>query len=275
MSRFIPKKTLTEGMAANPLDNQVSEEQDVTKLAQEGILTAIAAETDAINQYTQIADLIFQSEKWLKDLAEPVVNDIIAEEKKHLGQLTELLSQLPGYQKEFEEGEKETQTGEDTTEEKESVKESLTEAVLDYFKRDPKTGRLIDPETGTIAVEGPIGFFQNNKFTPMFNLDSNGRLQSINKSKHKLNNKVKEDTTEVEESDESIEIETIYADDAVDPKTGIECVAAYEDPQACLNQEEPTVYLNVDQFEKLQELVNNGSLKIITRDELLTNNSIK
>ena len=132
MSTFIPKKTLTEGMAANPLDKQVNEEQDVTKLAQEGILTAIAAETDAINQYTQISDLIFSSEQWLKDLAEPVINDIIAEEKKHLGQLTELISQLPGYQKDFEEGEKETQTGEDVSkeepesnEEKENVEESI------------------------------------------------------------------------------------------------------------------------------------------------------
>lgn len=141
MSRFIPKKTLTEGMAANPLDHQVSEEQDVTKLAQEGILTAIAAETDAINQYTQIGDLIFSSEPWLKNLAEPVINDIIAEEKKHLGQLTELLSQLPGYQKDFEEGEKETQTGEDVSkeesnpetesnEESEEEKEEVEESVL-------------------------------------------------------------------------------------------------------------------------------------------------
>ena len=120
MSQFIPKKVLVEGMAANPLDKQVSDEQDVTKLAQEGILTAIAAETDAINQYTQISDLIFSSEQWLKDLAEPVINDIIAEEKKHLGQLTELLSQLPGYQKDFEEGEKETQTGEDTSREEDN-----------------------------------------------------------------------------------------------------------------------------------------------------------
>jgi len=199
MARFIPKHTLTEGMAANPLDHQVSEEQDVTKLAQEGILTAVAAETDAINQYTQIGDLIFSSEQWLKDLAEPVINDIIAEEKKHLGQLTELLSQLPGYQKDFEEGEKETQTGEDTSEEKESVKESLAEAVLDYYKRDPKTGRLIDPETGTIAVEGPIGFFQNNKFVPMFTLDSENRLHSIDKNKHKSNDKVKEDKEEEKE----------------------------------------------------------------------------
>ncbi len=203
MAHFIPKKILTESMAANPLDKQVNEEQDVTKLAQEGILTAIAAETDAINQYTQISDLIFSSEQWFKDLAEPVINDIIAEEKKHLGQLTELLSQLPSYQKDFEEGEKETQTGKDTSKDKEETEESIT----------------------------------------------------------------------IKAKDESIEVETIYVNDAVDPNTGIECIAAYEDSQACLNQEEPTVYLDIDQFKKLQELVDNGSLKIITRDELLANNS--
>ena len=61
MSRFIPKKTLTESMASNPLDKAVIENQDVTALAQEGILTAAAAETDAINQYHQILDLVDKS----------------------------------------------------------------------------------------------------------------------------------------------------------------------------------------------------------------------
>ena len=88
--------------------------------------------------------------------------------------------------------------------------------------------------------------------------------------------KDKEETEEsitIKTKDGSIEVETIYVNDAVDPNTGIECIAAYEDSQACLNQEEPTVYLDIDQFKKLQELVDNGSLKIITRDELLANNS--
>ena len=213
MSRFIPKKTLTEGMASNPLDAVQTVSNDITKKAQEGILTAVAAETDAINQYEQILDLINSSEPWLSEKAIPVIKDIIAEEKKHLGQLTELVSQLPGYQVDFEKGEKETQTGEDTSdkeaekteEEKEEVEESVT----------------------------------------------------------------------IETEDGSIEVETIYVNDAVDPETGIECIAAYEDSQACLNQEEPTVYLNIDQFKKLQELVNAGSLKIITRDELLADNSIE
>lgn len=207
MSRFIPKEVLTEGMAANPLDKGVAEEQDITTLAQEGILTAVAAETDAINQYEQILDLINSSEPWLSEKAIPVIKDIIAEEKKHLGQLTELVSQLPGYQVDFEKGEKETQTGEDTSdkEEKEEVEESVT----------------IETENGSMKVE------------------------------------------------------TIYVNDAVDPETGIEYIAAYEDSQACLNREEPTVYLDIAQFKKLQELVDAGSLKIITRDELLANNSVE
>ena len=207
MSRFIPKKTLTESMASNPLDAIQTVSNDITKKAQEGILTAVAAETDAINQYEQILDLINSSEPWLSKKAIPVIKDIIAEEKKHLGQLTELVSQLPGYQVDFEKGEKETQTGEDTSdkEEKEEVEESIT----------------------------------------------------------------------IETEDGSMEVETIYVNDAVDPETGIECIAAYEDSQACLNREEPTVYLNNDQFKKLQELVDAGSLKIITRDELLADNSIE
>lgn len=153
MSQFIPKKVLVEGMAANPLDHQVSEEQDVTKLAQEGILTAIAAETDAINQYTQIGDLIFSSEPWLKDLAEPVINDIIAEEKKHLGQLTELLSQLPGYQKDFEEGEKETQTGEDTSKEEDNS-ESEEKSEEEEKEEVEESGPMFDlASTLKILVE--------------------------------------------------------------------------------------------------------------------------
>lgn len=130
MSHFIPKKTLTEGMAANPLDHQVSNDQDVTKLAQEGILTAIAAETDAINQYTQIADLVFQSEPWFKEKATPVIDDIVAEEKKHLGQLTEFISNLPGYEKDFKAGEEETETGEHK---EEAVEESVDEKADEPF----------------------------------------------------------------------------------------------------------------------------------------------
>lgn len=130
MSHFIPKKTLTEGMAANPLDHQVSNDQDVTKLAQEGILTAIAAETDAINQYTQIADLVFQSEPWFKEKATPVIDDIVAEEKKHLGQLTEFISNLPGYEKDFKAGEEETETGEHK---EEAVEESVREQADEPF----------------------------------------------------------------------------------------------------------------------------------------------
>lgn len=130
MSHFIPKKTLTEGMAANPLDYQVSNDQDVTKLAQEGILTAIAAETDAINQYTQIADLIFQSESWFKEKATPVIDDIVAEEKKHLGQLTEFISNLPAFEKEIKDGKEETETGKHK---EESITESVKEKTNEPF----------------------------------------------------------------------------------------------------------------------------------------------
>ena len=84
-----------------------------------------------------------------------------------------------------------------------------------------------------------------------------------------------EESVTIETENGSMEVETIYVNDAVDPETGIEYIAAYEDSQACLNREEPTVYLDIDQFKKLQELVDAGSLKIITRDELLADNSIE
>lgn len=84
-----------------------------------------------------------------------------------------------------------------------------------------------------------------------------------------------EESVTIETENGSMEVETIYVNDAVDPETGIEYIAAYEDSQACLNREEPTVYLDIAQFKKLQELVDAGSLKIITRDELLANNSVE
>ena len=135
MSKFIPKKTLTEGMASNPLDAVQSVSNDVTKKAQEAILTAVAAETDAINQYSQILDLIKASEPWLDEIATSVIEDIIAEEKKHLGQLTELVSNLPGYEEDFKAGEKETETGKDEndSEEKEEVEESVSFDIKSFF----------------------------------------------------------------------------------------------------------------------------------------------
>ena len=119
MSRFIPKEVLTEGMAANPLDKGVAEEQDITTLAQEGILTAAAAETDAINQYMQILDMVDRSESWLSNLVKPTLEDIISEEKKHFAQLSTIISKLPAFEKEFKAGTEEAETGKD----KEDVKE--------------------------------------------------------------------------------------------------------------------------------------------------------
>lgn len=125
MSRFIPKEVLTEGMAANPLDKGVAEEQDITTLAQEGILTAAAAETDAINQYMQILDMVDRSESWLSNLVKPTLEDIISEEKKHFAQLSTIISKLPAFEKEFKAGKEEAETGKD----KEDVKEAKSDNV--------------------------------------------------------------------------------------------------------------------------------------------------
>ena len=131
MSRFIPKEVLTEGMAANPLDKGVVEEQDITTLAQEGILTAVAAETDAINQYMQILDMVDRSESWLSNLVKPTLEDIISEEKKHFAQLSTIVSKLPAFEKEFEAGKEEAETGKD----KEDVKEAKSDNVyVNHYK---------------------------------------------------------------------------------------------------------------------------------------------
>ena len=126
------EKELTEGMAANPLDKVVAEDQDVTTFAQEGILTAAAAETDAINQYIQILDLVDRSEPWLGNLVKPTLEDIISEEKKHFAQLSTIISKLPAFEKEFEMGKEEAETGEDKNEENvetEETKEEVEESV--------------------------------------------------------------------------------------------------------------------------------------------------
>ena len=161
MSQFIPKKVLTEGMAANPLDKGVAEEQDITALAQEGILTAAAAETDAINQYMQIIDMVDRSEPWLGNLVKPTLEDIISEEKKHFAQLSTIVSKLPAFEKEFEAGKEEAETGEDKeepkeneVEEKEEVEESIAVKSSDeYNKYDLDTIIKIITEETTITTD--------------------------------------------------------------------------------------------------------------------------
>lgn len=159
--KFIPKTGLVEGMAANPLDKAVAEDQDVTALAQEGILTAAAAETDAINQYSQILELVGRSEPWLGEMVKPTLEDIISEEKKHFAQLSTIVSKLPAFEEEFKAGTEEAETGEDkeepkedTTEEKEEVEESVAvKSSKEYNKYDLDTIIKIITEETTITTD--------------------------------------------------------------------------------------------------------------------------
>lgn len=140
---FIRNKSLKEGMAANPLDKVVIDYNDTTAIAQEAILTTIAAETDAINQYSQIKELIDRSEGWFAKLAAPVIMDIISEEKKHLGQLTELMKEMPAYERDIKAGEEETKSGKDkseSVEEKSKISKKFDfvdvyDIVDDYYER--------------------------------------------------------------------------------------------------------------------------------------------
>lgn len=120
--KFTPKVSLTEAMAANPLEVAVTEDHDITSKAQEGLLTAIAAETDAINQYSQIKTMVDMSEPWLKAAVGETLDDIIHEERKHLAQLSKVTSELPIMKEAWEEGWKEAETGKDV---KESVEDTL------------------------------------------------------------------------------------------------------------------------------------------------------
>lgn len=159
--KFVPKERLVETMAANPLDKAVTEDQDVTALAQEGILTAAAAETDAINQYSQIIELVDRSEPWLGEMVKPTLEDIISEEKKHFAQLSTIVSKLPAFEEEFKAGTEEAETGEDkeepkedTTEEKEEVEESVAvKSSEEYNKYDLDTIIKIITEETTITTD--------------------------------------------------------------------------------------------------------------------------
>jgi rubrerythrin len=143
--KFIPKAQLVEGMAANPLDKAVAEDQDITALAQEGILTAAAAETDAINQYTQILDMVDKSEPWLGNLVKPTLEDIIAEEKKHFAQLSTVVSKLPAFEKEFEEGKEEAETGKDKSEENTEEESDETKEVKEsVLEKSPESYTKFD-----------------------------------------------------------------------------------------------------------------------------------
>lgn len=152
--KFVPKTRLVETMSANPLDKAVKDNQDITALAQEGILTAAAAETDAINQYTQILDMVDKSEAWLGNLVKPTLEDIISEEKKHFAQLSTIVSKLPAFEKEFEAGTEEAETGEDKEEPKEEVEESIAvKSSEEYNKYDLDTIIKIITEETTMTSD--------------------------------------------------------------------------------------------------------------------------
>ena len=152
--KFIPKTGLVENAAANPLDKAVKDNQDTTALAQEGILTAAAAETDAINQYMQILDLVDRSEPWLGEMVKPTLEDIISEEKKHFAQLSTIVSKLPAFEEEFKAGTEEAETGEDKEEPKEEVEESVAvKSSEEYNKYDLDTIIKIITEETTITTD--------------------------------------------------------------------------------------------------------------------------
>lgn len=131
--KFTPKKTTLQEEAINPLTNIVEDDKDTTKLVQQAILSAIASETDAINEYNQIIDGLKSSEEWLVKAVKPTLEDVVKEEEKHLGQLTKLASDFPKMKENFIKGWEEAETGEDV-----DVKESINEAVSENRRYTPE-----------------------------------------------------------------------------------------------------------------------------------------
>ncbi len=128
-------ESLTEGFSANPLKSaDAVGDMSVEEQAQSAIMRAVASETDAINQYDQIIALIKKSDKWLSTAALSTLEDVAHEEKKHLGQLTALVSTFPEFKDGIGAGVKEFATGDDTDDSKggkADQKESITESVVE------------------------------------------------------------------------------------------------------------------------------------------------
>ena len=149
--RCIPKQKpiLTESVKlkeaeVNPLENAVKD-TPATELYAQAIIKALASESSAEVEYTQILSLEDKCESWIVDMFHDTLTDIRNEEIKHIAQLTEKISQLPNIKEDFDKGTEEAKSGKDISE---SVTE-LKEAVQDQRLYDTwKIEQVIAEELG-------------------------------------------------------------------------------------------------------------------------------
>lgn len=126
MTTTINEQIVFSEEAANPLEQSMEISSDITTKAQQALMKLIDGEADAINQYEQAIEMVEASEEWLSEAVLPTLKDIHGEEKKHIAQLYSKVRVLPANKKFFIAGEEEAETGEDKSDSKEAVQESVS-----------------------------------------------------------------------------------------------------------------------------------------------------
>lgn len=152
------RKTVLKEAEANPLET-IDVDLSYDEQYKQAILKAIASETSAYTEYSQIIAIEpHVSEKSLVDKFHDTLVDISNEEMKHIAQLTTKISEVPGMKDAYEAGKKEAETGvdkENSEEKDENSKEKVTESVM--LTEAVQPNRLYDSYTVQQIIADDLG----------------------------------------------------------------------------------------------------------------------
>ena len=152
------RKTVLKEAEANPLET-IDVDLSYDEQYKQAILKAIASETSAYTEYSQIIAIEpHVSEKSLVDKFHDTLVDISNEEMKHIAQLTTKISEVPGMKDAYEAGKKEAETGvdkENSEEKDENSKEKVTESVM--LTEAVQPNRLYDSYTVQQIIADNLG----------------------------------------------------------------------------------------------------------------------
>ena len=118
----------------------------------QAILTAIGSETGAWNEYNTILEMESEVNKDLVEHFHNTIEDIRNEEMKHVGQLTEKISELPDMKAAYDAGKLEAEKGneesldttnKDNNKDKEKKEATLMESIVE---KNPDKTRLFNPD---------------------------------------------------------------------------------------------------------------------------------
>ena len=152
------RKTVLKEAEANPLET-IDVDLSYDEQYKQAILKAIASETSAYTEYSQIIAIEpHVSEKSLVDKFHDTLVDISNEEMKHSAQLTTKISEVPGMKDAYEAGKKEAETGvdkENSEEKDENSKEKVTESIM--LTEAVQPNRLYDSYTVQQIIADNLG----------------------------------------------------------------------------------------------------------------------